>query len=1361
MKFRFNPYRLLIPTDSLAADETPANAPEGASNLQADEETASTPTTSAPPVNHASHLINASQVDDASSAPSVMESLTLSTITTPTARHESLQLPPARILDTIGTNSGNVSRVATTTSNDSRINRVVFGSSDGKIYFFEPTPTESDDANSDDSDSSPSLVPFQGPESEVTSLVFSLDSTKLLVTWSSGKVMAFDARDGKKIHECQTPDDLRDCAFSKDGKRVVIGGGKHGWKMFDFNNFPSKIESNEFNPPPGGGEVRSVNFSHDDTKLAIGVFGGGARGCYIFNADGTGEPLCTFGKGDLVFKVVFSPNSMTIAVGCCGKVYLFNVATGECLHTFSMKAVCWDIQFSIERHRIFFGTYRGGMAYGYDVYNGALEFKIKCSDNVGSIALLNDETLLAAGGDAHCKVINIAVRPTHQVEHDEEVCDCAISPNGELIVFAYRDKGFKVCKTYNNELVSENIEDTTAYSVCFSPSGNKIACVDGKNISIYNVEDGTKERTIATPDDFLSSRIEFWEDEQHIIRIRREGEIAYIFNIDKKEEDPLSIPTSAKILDACPVPQKNLLAIATEEEISFHNVTDGQIKNKFIFQLNTKKDGTLQAMEFTSDGSRMVLCSDTHLNTYKFHSNHGVDTSSKVSTILPPLQEDEANLAVRCMTVSGDDKIVAVCDTNHHIYTFSLDDGGNERDVVHKFSMHTEIITMHFLSVLSTEGHYPLVLSYSGEKKRATTTLEVSAKEGVIDPSLLFRSLDVCNDDIMLALIPKHKDLLYRRDENGMILAERAIEQERPDVLRKILHVDPLLAWTSLMVLVYFILTSDENMLELIMIVYKCRVPHIQPAILEGLVEKIPTLAENGCTVIICNILDAGSSNCSSGFAPGKNTYLKAFLNFDMLGSLLLDKSRPCNGSRVIPEASSSPSALNMYHKGVLEDDKKRIQLNIVRVLLPWLSSFEVLNALVDMDLSSGEEGEGSNVIPQHLKPFQCQSLQSSIEAAWYSWARTIFLRRALCYVLYMVCIISLEWTTTITWLRVSVIAAICIKWGYFARTEVHQLKDKKSVFQYLSTFWNKWQISSLFLVLIYVCLNIVDIVISDSTRTTIFSQHEWFTGLVHLFTLINFLYYLRGIQKTSWILYALGVLIKKMSYFLFILIWILVSASSQLAKVNGAFDSKEPIHIFTETYVTAIFGAFDSAEFCSDPHIEASSRVVLILFIILTLIFMIFMNAMIAFISEAFANILDYQKAILAREMACLIVDLYNSMSAEDKMIIEENYKWVYKLVKQTDLNKIASGDTESDGDGRRATKQDVQSAVAKVRKRLERMEKQNDDVKSSIDVIKKESGEIKKENAELKLSLERMENENKLALETIISLIGASTTT
>ena len=47
------------------------------------------------------------------------------------------------------------------------------------------------------------------------------------------------AKDGSKLHECYTPDDVFDCALSVDGKRVVVAG-KFGWNVFDFDKFPNQ-----------------------------------------------------------------------------------------------------------------------------------------------------------------------------------------------------------------------------------------------------------------------------------------------------------------------------------------------------------------------------------------------------------------------------------------------------------------------------------------------------------------------------------------------------------------------------------------------------------------------------------------------------------------------------------------------------------------------------------------------------------------------------------------------------------------------------------------------------------------------------------------------------------------------------------------------------------------------------------------------------------------------------------------------------------------------------------------------------------------------------------------------------------------
>jgi chromosome segregation ATPase len=148
-----------------------------------------------------------------------------------------------------------------------------------------------------------------------------------------------------------------------------------------------------------------------------------------------------------------------------------------------------------------------------------------------------------------------------------------------------------------------------------------------------------------------------------------------------------------------------------------------------------------------------------------------------------------------------------------------------------------------------------------------------------------------------------------------------------------------------------------------------------------------------------------------------------------------------------------------------------------------------------------------------------------------------------------------------------------------------------------------------------------------------------------------------------------------------------------------------------------------------------------------------------------------------LAFEKACIIVDLYCAMSDEERERIEEECKWVYKLIKQTDLNKMESSQIDTNADGRRATKQDIQSVTSQlltlkkvttsslervekengeVKASLERVEKENGEVKASLERVEKENGEMRKENGEIKSTLEEMRNEMKFTLEKLVSMLS-----
>jgi predicted nucleic acid-binding Zn-ribbon protein len=91
----------------------------------------------------------------------------------------------------------------------------------------------------------------------------------------------------------------------------------------------------------------------------------------------------------------------------------------------------------------------------------------------------------------------------------------------------------------------------------------------------------------------------------------------------------------------------------------------------------------------------------------------------------------------------------------------------------------------------------------------------------------------------------------------------------------------------------------------------------------------------------------------------------------------------------------------------------------------------------------------------------------------------------------------------------------------------------------------------------------------------------------------------------------------------------------------------------------------------------------------------------------------------------------MYGAMNDEEMIpMLEDNHKWVYKLSKQADLDKMGSDHTDAQADGRRATKQDI--------------------VK-----LKKENSEMKKEIVEVRSSLERMEKEMKSSIKSGVESI------
>jgi hypothetical protein len=116
----------------------------------------------------------------------------------------------------------------------------------------------------------------------------------------------------------------------------------------------------------------------------------------------------------------------------------------------------------------------------------------------------------------------------------------------------------------------------------------------------------------------------------------------------------------------------------------------------------------------------------------------------------------------------------------------------------------------------------------------------------------------------MIALIPEHKDLSYKRNEKGRILAELAVEDKRV-MLRKNLEFEPSMAWSYTGCgAIYLARESKADIVKMITI-EKSAFAFSDTEDLEKLSDLIPEL-ENCSIDIIYLLFQAGSPNAARGF---------------------------------------------------------------------------------------------------------------------------------------------------------------------------------------------------------------------------------------------------------------------------------------------------------------------------------------------------------------------------------------------------------------------------------------------------------------------------------------------------------------
>ena len=239
--------------------------------------------------------------------------------------------------------------------------------------------------------------------------------------------------------------------------------------------------------------------------------------------------------------------------------------------------------------------------------------------------------------------------------------------------------------------------------------------------------------------------------------------------------------------------------------------------------------------------------------------------------------------------------------------------------------------------------------------------------------------------------------------------------------------------------------------------------------------------------------------------------------------------------------------------------------------------------------------------------------------------------------------------------------------------------------------------------------------------------------ALSQLFGWLNLLYYMRGIEEVAWVVYALLRIIRSMTRFLSILFLVVFSFTLFFwsLELPGQFGRLNDV--FLKTVLTSFFSEFDHDELINNRF---KTFTLLFNLVVLLMIPLICLNAMIAFVSETFADILDDKIAVIAREKANVIMDLYCGMTESRRKDLEEQNVWTFKLELQSTLDKIDGSVPDGEVANKRATKGDIADLSANLKSEI---------TKETANKLKASTKEMKGKMEEMKGKMEEMKTETK----------------
>jgi WD40 repeat protein len=1126
------------------------------------------------------------------------------------------------------------------------------------------------------------------------SVEYSPDGKYLAIGGDDQKLAIYETKDYEMCDEVVVGGSIRSLTYSPDGKHIAFAGKMGKVALYDTET--RKIVQEHVK----GSTAWTLAYSPNGQYISVG---GHDRKIVVHRSDNL-KVVKEFERGGSIKALAYSPDGRFVVAGYNDhRLEIYDSSTYAIIHSHKRSGPVECVAYTVDGKTILAGGWDSKVAL-YDASTFEVLREYRRGGTIWAVACCPSGKLFLAGGDDSVLAIYNATICTasHDLKKGDNARAVIYSPNGKLLAAGGHDKTLTLCNTSTMEVVTEVKREGTIRAIKFSPCGQRLAVAgEYKKVTVF----GLSETLFGT--------IEVCSE--HFMETKMKGSVfALDFSPDGTQlaiggsENKIIFLNSNDLTFVNEIQREGWVRTITYSPDGKYIAAGGDDKTVTVYDTETsakvhehERTGWVFALAFSPDSTRLAAGgNDKKLSVY--------DVSS-----FRIIHENE-DYEIAALAFSPNGKYLAGGGSGKELFVLDADDYFEKfinplcfPRLISALSFHPSDmdLTDNYATISVANGRHVTSMKLHAY---ATTPIEVIIRNS--------------NDAEIVGMIERqnvstHEQVRLMCAANALDANSESDDINRNELIAGLIDENPSYGLLAMENIVddrsNEILKGLEQYNQLVELNAIARCGAFRSRILESDLNEmhyvVLQLARKQFKSSVVNFLNAGENGSLPGFVNVKDTHL---LKETSNGAYLPSWIQPAQSSQLTQDAhvsaplpanvsdveettpnengkkeiiqmplseSLGPRTFNTANVseawGDLKKDKReQIQVKIIRGLIPGLGSFESLKAFTEMNDN---------------EPFETHALRAAIDCHWSNWARKKFIFQALWYIFSLACYSALiffnhcseGYTDDIRWI-VYVLSAIIFADFFlvFMLRECTQFMILRMA--YFRDWWNAFQ----WVTKVLICVSV-------AIRLTVREETEAgavVSGLGLLLGWFGLLFYFRGIEGCAWIVTALFHIAGSMVYFVVVLLTVLLGFSFFFHSLSRPSTCPETCGSkgggynrfgcsFISVFDAGVNGGLDTDEslelYSYAPIFERFMMIVLSLTVTL-----ISLNALIAFISAAFEDVLTTKLSALKKQKASIILDLYSVLSKAEREKIEEKNRWTTFIVPVERLESDAKKATQND---------------------------------------------------------------------------------